>query len=506
MTTLIERYASHISGTISCYDRIVITGTVPGICYAQGMETFLRCENIRLVDYPLFAKRFCEIIHTNIRKIAKEAGIEIDYIRSTKAVRKEERVQEVLKEATISEGIVHIFSVIEGCSMFEYRYDKESGRNSLIGRNGKCLHYYVYFLSKEFGLCYLRIPTWLPLRLQFYCNGHNWLASQLKQKGIAFTQMDNTFVHIQEWQKAQELADTFPVNRLHQELDRLAELYCPVIQSFAVAYHWSLMQVEYATDIVFKRREELAPLYDSLVHTAIHAVKPENVATFLGKKLHGNYQDEIGNNFNTRIEGTRIKHHMGPVSLKMYDKQGLVLRIETTVNDVSFFQHYRTVEHRNGTNEQKMAPMKKTIYSLSPLQEVTKAANRRYLDFLSQLADPSTGIKKVEKISQPVIANDRTYRGFNMFSTDDLALFRVMLRGEFAISGLRNAWIRRVLPGHSGAQVSRMLKRLHLHGMLKKIRNTYKYYLTSLGREVGTAALKLRELVVIPSLAGLLQM
>ncbi len=67
-------------------------------------------------------------------------------------------------------------------------------------------------------------------------------------------------------------------------------------------------------------------------------VKPENVATFLGKKLHGNYQDEVGNNFNTRIEGTRIKHAMGPASIKMYDKFGLIFRIETTVNDVSFFK------------------------------------------------------------------------------------------------------------------------------------------------------------------------
>ncbi len=123
-----------------------------------------------------------------------------------------------------------------------------------------------------------------------------------------------------------------------------------------------------------------------------------------------------------------------------------------------------------------MAPLKKTIYSLSHLQEVTNAANRRYLDFLSQLSETSTGIKKIEKISQPVIANDRTYRGFNMFSTDDLALFRVMLRDELAISGLRNAWIRRVLPGRSGAQVSRMLKRLYLHGMLKKIGHTYETF------------------------------
>ena len=80
--------------------------------------------------------------------------------------------------------------------------------------------------------------------------------------------------------------------------------------------------------------------------TAIHTVKPDNIATFLGKKLAPQFEGEMGNRFNVRIEGTRIKHTMGPVSLKLYDKFGLILRIETTVNDLTFFKHYREVEQR----------------------------------------------------------------------------------------------------------------------------------------------------------------
>lgn len=504
MSTLIERYVSQISGSLSCFDRIIITGTIPGVCFAKGMEAYLRARDIRLVDYPRFAEPLRDKVHQNIKQIAEEADIEIEFIRSPNGFRKEKRIQQVLDERGVTSGIVHILSAMEACPAFEYHYNKATGRNSLQGRTAKCLHYYVYFLDEEFGLCYVRIPTWLPFRLQFYCNGHNWLALQLQLQGITARQMDNTFVMIADWEKAQALADAFPVERLHRALDRLAARYCPVIEDFAESYHWSLMQVEYATDIVFARQEDLHPLYDALVHTAIHAVKPENVATFLGRKLHPNFEDELGNNFHTRIEGMCIKHHMGPASLKMYDKLGLVLRIETTANDVSFFPHYRTVEHRDGTTELKWAPMKKTLYSLSPLREVMQASNRRYLDFLSQLADPATGIKKVEKLSEPAVHNDRPYRGFNLFSAADLALFRALLRGEFAISGFRNSSLRRVLAGYSGAQISRLLKRLHLHGLIKKVGHTYKYHLTQLGKEAAAAALKLRELVVIPALANLL--
>jgi hypothetical protein len=152
--------------------------------------------------------------------------------------------------------------------------------------------------------------------------------------------LDNAFVWLEDWQTAQALADDLQLIDLHRALDRFARLYCPVIQALGVSYRWSLMQVEYASDIVFKRQSDLAPVYETIARTAVLAVKADNIATFLGRKLPDNYQDEVGNDFSTRIEGTRIKHSMGPASIKMYDKCGLVLRIETTANDVSFFKHH----------------------------------------------------------------------------------------------------------------------------------------------------------------------
>jgi hypothetical protein len=145
--------------------------------------------------------------------------------------------------------------------------------------------------------------------------------------------------------------------------------------------------------------------------------------------------------------------------------------------------------------------MKKGLYSLPALQQFCEAANRRYLEFLSQLDDPTPGLKNVEKISEPVEHNDRSYRGFNLFYGDDLDMLRAIARGEFALTGLRNSWLRTVIPRLTGAQVSRLLKRLHLHGLIKKAARTYKYHLTTLGRQVCASALKLRELVIIPSLA-----
>ena len=502
MVTLPERYSAQIHGVISCFDRIVLTGIIPGICYSAGMTAYLHSHGIRIFDYPRFALPLRDEVRQNAESVAREAGLDIEFIRSSGSFRKEARVQEILAKRGEDPGLVHIFSAMEACPSYEPWHDKQTGRTFLKGREAKCLHYYFYFVSEEFGLCYLRVPTWAPFRLQFYCNGHNWLARQMTGQNISFRQSDNTFLQIADIKRAQELSDSFPVERLHRLLDDMASRYCPAISHFPDSYHWSIMQAEYATDIMFRKQQDLGPLYETLVRTAIHAVKADNVATFLGRKLHGNFEDELGNDFHTRIEGTRIKHHMGPAAIKMYDKQALVLRIETTVNDVTFFKHHRTVEHRDGTSEVKLAPMKKTIYSLSPLRDILVAANRRYLEFLSELDDPSAGLPRVEKIAETVRKDERTYRGFNLFAKPDLDLFTALVRGEFLISGFRNASLRPCLPGLTGAQVSRLLKRLHLHGLIKKVGHTYKYYLTALGKRAALTALKLRELVVIPSLAG----
>lgn len=117
----------------------------------------------------------------------------------------------------------------------------------------KCLHYYFYIIDETLGLCYRRVPTWVPFRLQFYCNGHNWLASELNRNDIKYPLMDNAFNVISDF-AAQRLSDHLDVEVLHSILDRYSRIFCPVLDTFDQQYHWSIMQAEYATDIVFKEQ------------------------------------------------------------------------------------------------------------------------------------------------------------------------------------------------------------------------------------------------------------
>ena len=199
---------------------------------------------------------------------------------------------------------------MEICNTYKPWHDKTTGKTFLKPDTSKCLHYYFYFIDKELGLCYLRVPTWCPFRLQFYMNGHNLLATKLKKNNIDFVMYDNAFWRylILNFEKTQELSNKIRAEDLHQALDIFASRYCPVINKYNLKYAWIVMQVEYATDIAFKKQPDLNLMYDHIIRTAINSVKPDNIASFLGQRLTLNYEGEVGNNFNTRILGTRIKH------------------------------------------------------------------------------------------------------------------------------------------------------------------------------------------------------
>ena len=448
-TLLTERYHDRIVGVLGCFDRIVITGSLPDCCHVDAMKAQLLKRKILFFDYPRLVDPLRNRLHENAQALAEAAGVQVEALRSFKGFRKEDRIAGILEKRGTHPGLVHVFSAMENCNCFKPWHDRATGRTYLKAAGGRCAHLYFYFIDELLGLCYLRVPTWAPFRLQFYCNGHNWLAGRLRREKIAFTQQDNAIVAVDDFARAQELADDFDPLVLHKRLDRWARQFCPVEDVFPSGWHWSLMQVEYATDIIFRRPQDLAPLYEMLTRRAIQEVKADDIATFLGRNgLSPLFEGEGGSRYNVLIGGTRLRHSLGAV------------------------------------------------------REVLAAANRRYLEFLSVLEDDSSGRRDLDRVSRPVQDDaGRSYRGINFFLPADLDLALALVRGEYLISGVTARKLRKQLPLWTSAQLSRAIRRLREHGLLKKIGGTFKYYITKLGQNVVTAAMRLREATIIPSMA-----
>jgi len=241
--TLSSRYASQIAGQLGCFDRVIITGSLLDVCHPAALERQLHFAGIRCFDLGLFAEPLREAIRDHAVTLARAAGLDVEFIQR-RNFRKEDRIAEILQRRGDHPGLVHVFSAMEPCPAFRPWHDKASGRTGVKITQGKCLHFYFYFVHERLGLCYLRVPTWLPFRLQFYFNGHAWLAHELRRAGIPFRMEDNAWVEIADWNKAQVLADAFSLQALNADLNALARQYVPFLKRFPSGYYWSLMQVE----------------------------------------------------------------------------------------------------------------------------------------------------------------------------------------------------------------------------------------------------------------------
>jgi len=378
----LERHEAKIKGVLGCYDRIVMTGTLLDVAYPAAVQNLLYERGLRCFEIGEFAEPLRDAVRENAEAVAAQAGLKIEYL-DRKGARKEDRIAAILKERGDHPGLIHIFSAMENCRCYKPWRNRATAQTKLRVMSGRCLHYYFYLIDEELGLCFVRVPTWLPFRLQIYFNQHQWLARELARRKVAFQLLDNAFVDIGDWRLAQRVADGFEVRKLHRKLSALARRFCPIAKRFARGYHFSLMQVEYALDVVFKNAEALSPIYEEISRQAILTVRAGEVARFLGKRLSP--QAEVQSDFHTRMEATRVKHTLNRQAIKMYDKHRQVLRIECTTNEVTFYKHHRKVAQRDGGYRYQLAALKRSIYSLGDLHELLEAATRRYLEFVGEL-------------------------------------------------------------------------------------------------------------------------
>ena len=161
MSDFIKRHADEIAFSLSCYDRVVITGALVDIGYARAATGWLNSHGIRVFDFPQWADQRREALRENAEAVAQSNGLEIDFI-AKKNFRKEERIKAIIAERGDHAGLVHIFSAMEPCPAYKPWHDKKTHRTFLKNTPGKCLHYYFYFILPDLGLCYLRVPTRPP--------------------------------------------------------------------------------------------------------------------------------------------------------------------------------------------------------------------------------------------------------------------------------------------------------------------------------------------------------
>ncbi|MGO8814286.1 MAG: hypothetical protein ACLQVG_06400 [Terriglobia bacterium] len=257
------------------------------------------------------------------------------------------------------------------------------------------------------------------------------------------------------------------------------------------SYYWTLRQGEYASDVMFGSAAALAEVYPALCRHAMEQFSSPQVLRFLGRRTNTLFNGEICSTQERRIEGVCVKHRVEENSIKVYDKQGSVLRVETTRNNPSRFRVYRGVE-RKGRKVKGWYPLREGIVDLRRRVELSRGANARYLEALAVVGESLPAHRLLDPVSQPV-KTPRPYRALRPISPQESGLFATILRGEFHLHGVRNRDLREALspsPPNDSAQrrraaarTTRQLRLLRAHGLIHRVGRTYYYRPTQKGQQ-----------------------
>ena len=508
---IINKYPEKIKGVLSTFDRMIFRAHLSCFYRKPTLNYFLYKQQILKKDFPAYAQTLSQQIKDHAKKLAENYGRPFKYLESPQ-VSKEKLALDIMDKDKIHEGLICILSSVELCYAFTTIKDHKTGKLDVVIRPRKCLYLYFYYLDEEFGFMHIRLQTWFPFQIQVYINGREYLSRKLDKSGIAYKRNDNSFIDISDIEKAQEIADKIQKKKWAPTLDALAQKVNPVLAEIKSViprggYFWALWQCEYATDVMFKSREELEQIYSDLVKHATFCFKCEDVMTFLGRKLNNNFLGEIVSDTKRRPQGIRVKHRMKKNFLKMYDKW-TVLRIETIINDPYEFKTYKEVM-RKGKAQMKWVPMGKSVANIYRYAEVSKASNRRYLDALALAKDSNEVVKELEAICKPIESKGRRYSAFNPIDEGCTRFFIALLDGANNINGFSNKTLRTQLypqtkkndnsittieRKRTSGRVTRLLGKLRAHGLIAKIPHSFRYKVSKKGIKIMAAILKIKKL------------
>jgi DNA-binding HxlR family transcriptional regulator len=515
MDEFIAKHQGQIAGVLSRFDRLVFRGTLRRIAYPFGLEGFLWANQVPLKEFGGFAQRLSETVKAGAVEVMQTADRPVKYLYSSRTD-KEQEARDIAAADRIEEGPVCALTCVEPCYSYDIHRNSQTRKLDLVQRSRKCLFVYQYWLDPAFGWMNARIQTWLPFSIQICLNGREWLARQMTQAGIGYEKRDNCFVWVEDWLRAQQLFDEQLRAAWPQLLDRIASRLSPhhdeLFAKLPVDYYWSACQTEWATDVTVQRQEDLRRLFPLWLRHAILTFQSPDVLRFFGKRLTNagevpaTVEAEVTTSLKRRQPGTRVKHWYGSNSLKIYDKAyaeaGSTFRTEVTMQNPEPFKVYRRPEGEPA-KPQRWYRLRQGVADLHGRAEICQKINERYLNALA-VVDTDTSLEELlAAIQRPVVRHQKRHRALQPFAEPDVILLQTNSRGEFLVQGLRNRDLQQALYPGSGASpqqrrkrsaaISRKLRLLRAHGLIRKVPSTHRYLVTEHGREILAAIMAARK-------------
>ncbi len=235
MNDFLSIHQADIAGRLAMFDRIIFKGHLTRLFPPGALALFLSRQGVLLKDYGHYLEQVSATLKAHAQAVAQAAGRPFIYLKHSGGPRKDERARALAAQDGLTDGLIFVFSTVEACSSFAARRDPKTQRVQFVSERRKCLHFYFYYLDREFGFMHVRLESWFPFELQLYINGREWLARQLDQRGLAYTRYDNKLTSLADLPAAQALCEQFARRKWFRLLNAFARRVNPYLATLRQA-------------------------------------------------------------------------------------------------------------------------------------------------------------------------------------------------------------------------------------------------------------------------------
>ena len=498
-----QRYDELLQGGYDCPDRIVLNGYAGWLSSGGGFRCWWRLvfgndENLDNTHLMRWAARFARRVYASVEKN------NIPLIKKQAAERMHELVQKYRPNDPDFTGVFAITVHHAPNSVWEVLTGKNGGID-LQRKRPWVNHYAFHIQDPDWGHITIKVCPHPPFPVTVSLNGHEYLASQANQQNLAYHKEANYFTESTNLAGLERIAETLcspsAVGRLTEACERWLYSSClcylmPLAeqQRVGLRYQWSVYQMEYSRNLLFDLGGDMEKLFQSVIDRTRRLLDVRTIRTLFGNKKRPSLRRDGQPNFEVEVERptydlTVFKIHCGLLTLKMYTKGECVLRTEAIVHNV-----------------RKEFPR----CSIGEFPEIARGLRGMLERFLEVVEGMSSCWIKDEVLSH---LPERSRVGNSMVSGVDLnkRRMRAVMEGVLILScrpdGFRSehlaSQVRELLgTDYTPRQASYDLKKLRGKHWVEKIPGTRRYLAPSAAIREMTAAVVIRDKVLLPLLSS----
>jgi hypothetical protein len=499
MNAFYQHHKDNINFHYRCFDRILINACI---------QTFQ--EPLRIVYFFHDFRQIDPVSRDVLRDIASQYQNWVTNrslhwgapILDDPDGRRDEFMEPYFKDAR-PDQIVGIIKAREPARIITSIGRKQVGRYHLEFKGRWVNQFNFYINDCKFGRMFVRVCPYFPFPSRIYMNQHYWLANRMRSEGISFRQCANAFLRCSNPKRLQQLADCL----LPYDLITCAQKWLTYLVPFFTAkerrlagcqHRLFLSQVEYADNLVFRRRAAV----DALIHRLLDANRmigqPDKISTIFGRRITKQFGRTLQTTiYDLNLGNAVIRSDYKRHSVKQYVRDRLLMRTEAISYNLPELGIRKSVEN--------LPKARKTLHQIT----------ERYLDVQQDILETFVNRGQLLRLSRPTITpGGKRIPGLKMDNPRQLAVMQALVRFCHLAAG-DSFTTKRIHPKAAEAlgcsmneyQLSSLrydLSKLRAKGLVQKVPRTRKYKLSAVGYRLCVVFLKLFEKVYAPLTSGLL--